>query len=358
MKRRILAVCDSESLYTYQLAEHFDQKKGISYEVHAFSGWQPLASFMEQYPVEVLLIEEDEVSEELDPFHIPVILILSGEKMSEQRHRFPTVYKYQAAAGIVGEVMNLIGETAEELYPAVIGKQQKAEIIGVYSPVSNVGKTSFALTLGKIFSEEKSVLYINLEPYSGLGGLWEKEFRQDLTDLIYAVCQNSGAVIAKLNQMAESSGKLDYIPPAAVPLDLSEVVFSEWSSLLAAISNSGLYEVIVLDVGVQISLEVLKLCQIIYTPVRDKKLDRMKVEQYQNCIGLMGLDEVLEKTHFLTLPLPDAHNPDADLDSLVWSGLGQFIKREILNRQAGGTYGSTGDTKRSSGKNQYIERDF
>ena len=47
-------------------------------------------------------------------------------------------------------------------------EKKKTEFLGVYSPLGRCLQTSFAWTLAQILSEERAVLYLNMEEYSDL----------------------------------------------------------------------------------------------------------------------------------------------------------------------------------------------
>ena len=126
---------------------------------------------------------------------------------------YAEVYKYQSSAEIVREVMACYGEEKTVFPMQNPALKRKTELFGVYSPLGRCLKTSFAWTLGQILSEERSVLLISLEEYSGLEELMQKKFSCTLSDLLYYVRQKNPGVILKLNSMVQSVGQLDFVPP-------------------------------------------------------------------------------------------------------------------------------------------------
>ena len=106
--------------------------------------------------------------------------------------------------------------------------KRKTELFGVYSPLGRCLKTSFAWTLGQILSEERSVLLISLEEYSGLEELMQKKFSCTLSDLLYYVRQKNPGVILKLNSMVQSVGQLDFVPPVQSPEDIRGTSWKDW----------------------------------------------------------------------------------------------------------------------------------
>mgnify|MGYP006877199938 CR=1 FL=1 len=61
----------------------------------------------------------------------------------------------------------------------------RALVVGIYSPVNRCFKSSLALTIGQVMAKKESVLYLNLEEYSGFTRLINSEYKADLSDVLY-----------------------------------------------------------------------------------------------------------------------------------------------------------------------------
>ena len=57
----ILAVCDSESAYAYQLADYLTNKKGFPFQVQLFTSIENLKEFAQKQPLSVALVSEGEL---------------------------------------------------------------------------------------------------------------------------------------------------------------------------------------------------------------------------------------------------------------------------------------------------------
>ena len=116
------------------------------------------------------------------------MILLSEGSLPKELGRYPAVYKYQSVDNILREIMYYYSDqNGEEEYYAGIHRENR--VIGVYAPSDGIRKNKFALTLGQILAEERSVLYLNLEECSGLseilgGNHW------NLSDLIYYLRHN------------------------------------------------------------------------------------------------------------------------------------------------------------------------
>lgn len=122
-------------------------------------------------------------------------------------------------------------------------------MIGIYSPVGRCLKTSFAFVLGQLLSKKHKVLYLNLESYSGLGKLLEKNFTTDLGELIYYLQNSKESFGCRMGGMIEQAAGLDILPPFDSYLDLISVSGQEWIHLLQEIERNSTYEYLILDLS-------------------------------------------------------------------------------------------------------------
>lgn len=77
-----------------------------------------------------------------------------GEEETELR-------KYQPVDGLMTGILKGL---QEEKFPGSCADNGNGRILGVYSPVHRIGKTTFSLKLGKALAQSEDVLYLNLKP--------------------------------------------------------------------------------------------------------------------------------------------------------------------------------------------------
>ena len=122
-------------------------------------------------------------------------------------------------------------------------------LIGIYSPIRRIGRTRFALRLGRQLAEKADVLYLNLEGYAGGSYYFPDPPEMDLGDLIYYMRQEESGQGIKISAMTGQIDGVDYIMPMKHEQDLRQVKGEEWISLLDMILEKCIYEVIILDLG-------------------------------------------------------------------------------------------------------------
>lgn len=334
MKRHIFAVCDMEEAYAYNFMEYLNHKKSIPFEIQAFTSAEHLLHFARECPIEILLISDKAMCPEIQELEISQIIILSEGVHHPDLDQYPSVYKYQSSDAVIREVMSCYGEEKKAHEPMAAWKRSM-EIIGIYSPLGRVLKTSLALTLGQLMARDKAVLYLNMEEYSGFEYWMDQVFERNLSDLIYYVRQANTSVIHKLGGMVQTVNNLDFIPPVLSPEDIRGVTYEEWSQLLDAIYLQSSYEIVILDLGDGVNelFRILERCNRIYMPVRKDRISQGKIQQFENLLRLWDQVPVLEKIRKVQLPyhgmLGDGTNY---VEQLMWSELGDYV-RELLRKE-------------------------
>lgn len=337
-ERNIFAVCDLEVEYAYHFMEYLSRKKNIPFEVRVFTSCETFLEFAREHPVELLLISEKAMCDQVQEQKIGQIMILSEGVAPESLKQYPSIYKYQSSNQVIREALACYGETRQAYPEALRVEKKKVEIIGIYSPVGRTMKTTFALTLGQIMAKNKGVLYLNMEEYSGFEYLLEKNFDQNMGDLLYYLRQNAPNLMLKMNGMVQTVNNLDFLPPVLSPGDIQQTSLKEWLTLLQEIADYSTYEVVILDLGDGVSdlYRLLEQCDRIYMPMRSDPVSQAKISQFENLLRLWDRVPVLEKIQKIKVPFHRTmHKGPGYFDDLVWSELGDFV-RELLRKEKGG----------------------
>ena len=335
MKKQIFAVCDLEAEYACNFMDYLNQKKNIPFEIQAFTSVESLVAYVKKNPVELLLISSEAMCREVGELDIGKIVILTEGSKPKELEKYTGVYKYQASSDVVREVMACYG-AEKAILPAQLPVLKKTtEILGVYSPLGGCLQTCFALTLAQILGREKSVLYLNLEEYAGFEELMQKKFLHTLSDLLYFVRQEQAGITVKMNSMIQSMGSVDFIPPVQSPEDIRGTRWQDWERLLQEIILHSSYEAVVLDVGdgIEEVFQILDLCTKVYMPVRDDRISKCKLEQFEKLLRLRDYSQLLAGIETVVLPILSQNTDNSFwIEELVWSELGDFV-RELLEKE-------------------------
>lgn len=318
-----LAVCDSEIEYASQLVDYFSNKKGFPLQAQLFSTMETLGEYSKKQPLLMALISEKDFNKYEGCLNIENIFLL-GEK---QREDIKVFYKYQSSEKLTRELLLWIAKEGILSEQGVTGKGLK--LIGIYSPVGKCLKTSFAFVMGQLLSKRHKVLYLNLESYSGLGKLLEKDFSTDLSELIYYLQNTKESFGCRMGGMVEQAGGLDILPPFDSYLDMISVSGEEWIRLFKEIEKSSGYEYMILDLSdaIQGLFDILRLCDIVYTLSSEDGFSRAKINQYEHVLRKSNYEDIWAKTKQYTIPkiknLPDG------LMQLTFTELAEYVKKRI-----------------------------
>lgn len=223
-----------------------------------------------------------------------IFLLTTGMEEADGENQ---VYKYQSGEKIVEDMIRICGLEASEnesIYKG--GRKQGGKIIGIFSPVHRIGKTTYGLKLGEEMAATENVLYLNLEIYGGIGGHFE-EGEQTLADVLYYARQEKGNLGLLLTTVVKHRKNLDYIVPMPVAEDVKSVKAEEWLMLIRRILEQSIYDVIILDLDEGISgvYELLRACTKIYLLYTQDLYGQAKLRQFENEVNLLGYEDILRK---------------------------------------------------------------
>lgn len=331
MQKGTLAICDLDEAYTDSLLEHISEKQGLPFSTIAFTKKDALLKYMETHSIDLLLITDTNMDQNIALHDIGKILILSTGRILLEYAEYESIFKYQSAESILRELLNHYVEIHEKK-GEISREGSTAEIIGVYSPIGRVGKTTFALTLGQILATDYKVLYINLEEFSAFDKILEHSYPGDLADLMYFFKQNPESLPIKLKAIVNSIHGMDYIPPLVYSGDLRNLDTGEWISMIQIIARTGGYQKIILDMSNMIKnvFEMLEICKYIYMPIRDDKLSLMKISAYEECLLRNENEKMIEKTIKIKLPKSGEQAWENNyLENQLWGVFGDFIRKIV-----------------------------
>lgn len=332
MKRSIFAVCDLDASYACSLMDYLNEKRSSPFEVQAFTNVESLQAYARENAIEILLISTRAMCNEIRDLPVSRIIILSEGEPLQNLEEYPFVYKYQSSDQLFSEVLEYYAEVHPQ--PCLAGNAaHRAQIYAIYSPVGRARKTFFSLALGEVLAESRQVLYLNFEEFSGFEELFETKYQTDLSDLIYFARQKEDGFIFRLNSIVRTFHELQYIPPALSPADIRDVSGREWMEFLQEITVCGEYDIILLDLSEQVDelFQILRLCDRIYMPVLEDIVSQAKLSQYEKLVRMLDMQEILDKTRKLKLPMQPLQRENGDvIRQLVWGEMGNYARRIVM----------------------------
>ena len=301
MNEKNVVICDGEIRYANSLSENIRKRSEFSVRVYVCSSLEHVIQLMNDRPIHIFITDETYRYEERKQIVAGQTFILAAGQVADRGEDERVIGKYQCSDEIIRQIFEWYMEFTRESLVKTTQKGQ-TQIIGVYSPIHRIGKTTFALALGRECAKKKKTLYLNLEEYAGFEGSMEEGV--NLGDLLYYLRQAEGAFEVRLQSAVKKSGDLDYILPIPVNLDFREVTWSEWRCLLECIVKDSAYECVILDLGesTQGLFSILELCNRVYMPILNDPISRRKVQRYEELVERLRLESLKRCTHRFVMP--------------------------------------------------------
>lgn len=322
--KRILIICDTEEEYVRKLMRYLNECGQIPFEVQAYTNLEVFLEAAQESLPAVLLISAELINETVRDLGVENIILLSQEEPIGVFGEYPSIAKYQAASGIMREVMQYYRGSMQTV-SAIAGTEQ-CQILGIYSPVKGCGKTSFSLALAELYGSQNRVLYLNLEGQSGFSHLLKESKTADITDALYYFRQQRECGLERILEMVRQIEKFSYIPPAFYEEDIKSVDGQEWETFLKWIAEKAGYEKMVLDIGDAIRGidRILNLCNKIFTPIKTDLFSQAKFLEYMEALTISGFGELKERmvqveaTPFAKVEIGDIWNMIKNETYLEW----------------------------------------
>lgn len=283
-----------------KLAEILLLKKEVTAGVRTCSSLNFVGKTLEIANVKVLLISDEVPYEERKQLFAGKRIVLTKDRCADLGTEETELMKYQSIDKLTEVIVQAFFENSFQL--AKRGGH-RGTLIGIYSPVHRIGKTTFALKLGKELSEEENVLYMNLETYAGIGGYFRGKEMQDLSHLLYYSRQENDAIGVRITSIVQQMGNLDYVPPMKMGTDLKTVSMQEWKALFEKLSEQSIYESIIIDIGdsVQNIFEMLEMCDWILIPFADDVYAKAKMQQWKYTLNMLKMQELELKSIYVNM---------------------------------------------------------
>ena len=301
MSDKNVVICDREIRYANGLGENIAERDDLAVKVYVCSSFEHVLELEQAKKIHIFIVDEEITYAQRTQIGANQVFVLARGKVADLGEEEWAIGKYQCADEIIRQVFEFYVDRTKENVMRCMYKE-RARLVAVYSPIHRVGKTTFALALGRECAKSKKVLYLNLEEYAGMEV--SQDTNMNLGDLLYYLRQGNGNLGIRLQAAVKEQEGLDVVPPIPVVLDLKEVTQEEWEALITDLLENSLYEMVVLDVGESVRglFPLLELCDRVYMPVLEDEISRRKVKQYQDNVEQLKLEKLKRITYQFVMP--------------------------------------------------------
>ena len=354
-KKKIMAICDTEAGYACRLMEFLEEKRRLPYEIHAFTSAEKLCAYAEKEELEILLVSEEVGRERICALPARYRIVLTDGETGESEEEL-RIDRFQQASRILEQMLSYSMGNAVPVRTELPAGDRG--ILGIYAPAGGSEATVFALGLGLALAEEREVLYISLQNYSGLGRLTEQMPTRTLGDLLYYYRRQTENLAERAGEIVRWIDGLAFLPPTDAPTDLQEITGEEWCDLLARLLREAPYERIVLELsdGVRDLPEVLGICSRIFLATGEDLVAREAAEQFLESLRDSGRRDLLARC-VQVRPVPVTGRTTEDLLQEISEGCaGEYARRCLKEGTAHGI--AAGDEEPSAGRTRRKRRAF
>lgn len=237
------------------------------------------AKRLAQEIVDVLLIDDTLMANsELDLSNVKIVMVLVDEytKLSQQQQEGVIfVKKYQR----ISKIARQISETLVDLPSLKVVQKNDSEcqILSVYSPSGGSGTTLVALAQAIKFAKTRKTLYLSLEDISSVEYIFACHESKGLSEVFARLDFNT----LDLLKLQDNKTKLYYYPSFRNLKDLTVIEKSEMGAFINLIKESGLYEIVVIDMSNNLSelnIELFNLSDELHVVINDQDISWYKFE--------------------------------------------------------------------------------
>lgn len=257
-----LGLLDNNQKYVSKILAYFNRHHSEELEVYVFSSYEAFSQFIKNKQIDVLLAEPELVTQGTAfPKSISVGYLAESADI-ETIYGVEAVCRYQKADLIYKEIVNLYAEL-DKKFTYKSGKQN-THMLAFFGASGGVGTTTAAVCCAEALAiAGKSVLYLNLEQNGVTDSYLTGEGTMTLTDVLYAVKSkyietgDADAVKARKANLSlkfssivrQDESGVYFFEPFAVLLDALSLKKEDILEIIKVLTESGIYEHIVLDLG-------------------------------------------------------------------------------------------------------------
>jgi hypothetical protein len=308
---KTLVLYDRNTDYTKHFTDYVRNRSPLPFTVYSFSDFDTLLTFSRKRRIDILLSVPEE-TDHLKQIPAREFLYLT-EQSGSSLHESRSIYRYQSGENILRELMQYLGSATDKNGFSAHGS---TELITVFSPIGQSGKTRLALSLARELNKAHRTLYLSMEENSGLPALLNDQPLPDtgLSDLLYFYKQDKSSCGELLKKAVLHLHEINMLLPCRSPGDLELFSSHDLKALIESLLDGSGYDYLVLDTDSITSRfqEILPISKHLFLPVRTDPGSLAKLHHFESCLGNQYLPEgitrlvvppVAESAEITSLPL-------------------------------------------------------
>ncbi|MCR4842042.1 MAG: hypothetical protein K5840_02140 [Eubacterium sp.] len=325
MEKLQVVVCDHTAQYVCALVGYMSRKWPGRVEAAGFYDAGSAGEYCEAHGVDILLVGEEEFCMELAADDGRKVFVLCEDAGHPLVEGFACLDKYRPADETVRRILDegSVREMPGDMH------LQGAGLICVYSPGQIQEQTPFAVTLATVLGQDYRTLYVNLRENAGFARIFGREFKRDLSDLVYLTNRKSDMFRELVAQEICQDCGLVYLPPLENPSDIQQLGKKEWISFFERLTSQMGYEKVVVDLSgaLPVFYDLLGQSEVTYVPTQMHPYGRAQLAQFEKRLEKMGYASINERIVRIRLPtVPGLYMAEDVMTGWTWGDMGDFVR--------------------------------
>ncbi len=339
-----LAVADKNVEYIERLTSVLEEYEDL--RLYVYTDEKSLAKALEERHFDILLFDPSVYDDgmQLEKAMLRIVLLDSSSELPESCRKFLTIKKYQRISWIYKNILELYADVCGD--SSMITGQGKAMAIAFYSPAGGCGKTTIALTTAvKLARQGHRTFYLNLEDVASDDCFLVQSGEKGMSEMLGFLNTNTNFAVKMQGLMQKKEENLFYLNHFDTPNDVYELEVDEIAELITTILKTGLFDFLVIDMGISMDRKALKVFDLADKLVIIEKPDKMAIgklkcfysqahimnEYSEKMLRILNFDTGGAEAFMTELPMIGRismmQNPDAEqfITMLAGSAAGNFV---------------------------------
>jgi len=273
-----IAVADENEEYLDRLVSVLEEYKDLNLSV--YTDKNSLETALVSRTFDILLFDSDlyDGQTALKKNTLAVMLLDEDKVVPAACQSFHKINKYQRISSIYKQVLELYSEICQDV-GELMGRRPVVSA-AFYSPVGGSGKTTLALVAAtKLAMHGYRTFYINFEDIASEDCYLTQGGEKGVSELAGFLGSEINFPMKLQSLLQTKTDNLYYLKHFDSPNDLYEMTDQEIGELLMEISRSGLFEYIIVDMGVALDVRALSIFEQMQKIVLVEKPDTIAIHK-------------------------------------------------------------------------------
>lgn len=284
-----IAVADENEEYLNRLVSVLEEYKDLTLSV--YTDRSSLETALVSRTFDILLFDSDlyDGQPALKKNALAVMLLDEDKAVPAACQDFHKINKYQRISGIYKKILELYSEICQDVGELMGGKPVVSAAF--YSPAGGSGKTTLALVAAsKLAMRGYRTFYISFEDVASEDCYLPQSGEKGISELLGFLGSEINFPMKLESLLQVKADNLYYLRHFDSPNDIYEMTAQETGELLMEIGRSGLFEYIIVDMGVALDARALSIFE---------QMQKIVIVEKPDTISAHKLRCFMAQTHIL-----------------------------------------------------------